>query len=338
VNLIFDKAAGIQALSLFLFGATCLSLLAKRKVGLPFPGADRFNALPPSPYARAVLWLKRSALAFLLLAAFQPEIYLPSVPQGLPKEGIALYLILDQSGSMQDGAFGAKSRQSKMAALKEMTKQFIQARQSDLIGLVSFARTAEVLAPLTLDQNALEQALDGLQPAGSQETDGTAIGYALFKTVNLMLASAAYKSPFKKAPFDAKHMVAVIVTDGLDTPNPLDRDNPLRSLSMAEGFAFAKQSGIRVYMINVEPSLRLMQYAQVKQQLEQLTAMTGGKLFLSDSESLKEAYAEIDRIERMPISIPRTAFYPLSPLLLTIGALCLLLSFVIKSLWLRSAF
>ena len=108
------------------------------------------------------------ALFFFLLAFIDPHILIPKPlnknPPKEPTEGIAIYLILDQSGSMEEKVEaqlpnGSTRLIPKIDMLKEVTKTFVEARPNDMIGFVGFARGAQVLVPLTLDHQAISNQL-----------------------------------------------------------------------------------------------------------------------------------------------------------------------------------
>ena len=68
----------------------------------------------------------------------------------------------------------------------------LKGRPNDLIGLVTFARGAQVLSPLTLDDEAVIDQLKKLQVVTDEKQDATAIGYAVYKTVDLIAAAKHY--------------------------------------------------------------------------------------------------------------------------------------------------
>ena len=87
-----------------------------------------------------------------------PPVYRVGEETKLPTEGVALYLVLDRSGSMQQqmgsvAVNGEKVSASRIEVLKAVTAQFIQGservglqgRANDMIGLVAFARVPHIL-------------------------------------------------------------------------------------------------------------------------------------------------------------------------------------------------
>lgn len=218
--------------------------------------------------------------------------------QVFPMEGAALYLVLDQSGSMERGM---ESRISRIEALRRVTADFIRERRDDLIGLVAFARVAHVLCPLTLDRKALLEEVAKLAPVRSSREDGTAIGYALFKTANL-IAATRYFATKEGLSYEIKGAAVVLITDGIPNPHPLDRGHPLRQMEVTEAARYAAEQGIRVYIVNVEPLVMLPQYEEQRRALETAATETGGRFFVAgDLAALQQVYGEIDQLERSHI-------------------------------------
>ena len=166
-------------------------LLKKRKQtpSLGFSSLQFFKGAPKSLKARFVhfpQYAKTIALFSFAIAFLDPYVMLTTklpVPEEVPKEtnhseqqeeipipseGIAIYLVLDQSGSMNEGMFfsnskGERFQSRRIDILKQVTSQFIKGnvsigldgRPNDIIGLIFFARKAKVIAPLTLDHSRL---------------------------------------------------------------------------------------------------------------------------------------------------------------------------------------
>lgn len=281
-----------------------------------------------------------------MLALLDPHFAELSTKQNrfLPTQGVALYLILDQSGSMGQSVGDKAIR--KMDLMKKITTQFIQERPGDLIGLVTFARGAEVLAPLTWDRDALLDELQKLDLVADREQDGTAIGYAIFKTANLISATrhfAEEQNVSGKKPYDIKSAVMVLVTDGFQDPNPLDKGKRLRNLDVDEAAAYAKKENIKLYIVNVEPSLATEKFAPHRRLMQRSAELTGGKFFFVDKgHTLEDIYAEINQLEKSEVPFQDSSIKPvyqrtfsLYPYLIVIGLLCLFSSFLLKTTWLR---
>ncbi len=87
---------------------------------------------------------------------------------------------------------------SKADLMKRLTESFIDGRPNDLIGLVTFARMANILAPLTLDRQALLDQLHKVQVVKDESIDGTGIGYAIYKTASTIAATRHFGEQLPK--------------------------------------------------------------------------------------------------------------------------------------------
>ena len=233
----------------------------------------------------------------------------------IPTEGIAMYLVLDQSGSMNQEvvvktAGGKKVKVTRIELLKQMTSYFIRGdskyglkgRAQDMLGLLSFARVARVISPLTLDHAALLEQLKKLETVKVQKEDGTAIGYAIYKAANLIVATQHFAKNLKEEEnpaYTIKNTVMVVVTDGLHNPNPLDKNHDLRTMSLSTASNFAKKENIRLYIINIEPAIAYPDFKQEREELQRAAEKTGGKFYLTKNPSdLIAMYSEIDQLEK----------------------------------------
>lgn len=307
--------------------------------------------------------LHAGALACLMIAFVDPHFLLnrstAQSPQSssshlLPTEGIAIYLILDQSGSMAESVKSADGKgqiQSlpKIDLLKNVTREFILNHPSDLIGLVSFARVPRILVPLTLDQQTLLKTLNQIQITNNSSEDGTAIGYAIYKTANLLAATRHFANDVKeqgRPPYTIKNAVMIVVTDGFQDPSRLDQGNRLRTLELDDAAAFAKEQNIRLYIINIDPALSTSEYAPQRRQLQKITALTGGKFYMvNDSQALSDIYSDINKLEKGTILHPisddlrdnssNDKRFSLYPFFLSLGMFCLFLSLFLESTFVR---
>lgn len=277
----------------------------------------------------------------------------PSTSEVIPSEGIAIYLALDQSGSMGKKITitenGVKKSVSKMEMLKEITGRFISGHPNDLLGLIAFARIPRVLVPLTSDQKTLIEKLNEIQVVDRPEEDGTAIGYAILKTVRLISATRYFAEQMRKEklpPYVIKSAAAVIVTDGFQDPNRLDAGNRLRTIELEEVSNYARDERIRLYIVNLDPEFASSDYAPHRRQLKKITEKTGGAFFMiEDPGKLEEIYDRIDRLEKGTIfrkgsiakdkSIPESIRFSLYPYFIASGLFCLLAAVAIDAGFLR---
>ena len=129
---------------------------------------------------RALLPLLRLlALALLVVALARPQ--KAQADARVESEGIDIVLAFDISGSMQEQGLGART---KMEAAKTALKDFITGRENDRVGLVVFKSEARVMAPLTLDYQALAQQIDDVERQNEFLSDGTAVGLGVATSLN----------------------------------------------------------------------------------------------------------------------------------------------------------
>ena len=143
---------------------------------LIFSSTTILRGLGKSSAARAGKFLR--ALLFLTLALFIVALARPRLGKSLTQveaSGIDIMLALDVSGSMliKDFTVGGDPA-TRVDAVREVTRNFIESRPNDRIGLIAFAGRPYVVSPMTLDHDWLMQNLDRLR-VGLVE-DGTAIG------------------------------------------------------------------------------------------------------------------------------------------------------------------
>lgn len=306
-------------------------------------------------------WLKLSSLGLLTLAWIDPHFYtlrseenqgiVP--PEVTPREGIAIYLVLDQSGSMAQKIPLSDERGrrevSKIEFVREITSDFVKGLQQDLVGLIGFARAAQVLSPLTLDHQIIIDQLKQFKTVPSQDQDGTSIGYAIFKTANLIASIRHFAEELKEdSPYTIKNSIMLIVTDGFQDPNPLDREDPYRSIELMDAAAYAKQQGVRVYIINVEPRIASEEFGSERRVMQKVAETTGGQFYMLDNiGELKTIYADINALEKSTLPVPaklskrdqpsRYQRFSLYPYLIAAGLLSLFLSILLDTTLLRRA-
>ena len=220
----------------------------------------------------ALFWL------LLLLTLARPQQSLGEKPQ--TKEGIDILLCLDTSTSMEADDL----LPNRLEAAKSVSKDFVERRPNDRIGLVVFAGIALTQCPLTSDHKTLQLLIDSLAP-GMTGKDGTAIGNGLVTCVNRL----------KDLP--GKSKVIILLTDGRSNAGEIE---PLQAADLAASF------GLRVYAIGAGTDgggglAGLMGAGGID--METLTAIsqkTGGKAFrATNNAGLSEIYDEIDRLERV---------------------------------------
>ena len=140
------------------------------------------------PAALRAGWI--AAIASLALAAAGPHLTLP-----LPAADGDVFICIDTSGSMAS----TDVMPTRAAAAAAAAKAFIRESPAGIkIGLIAFASSAELIAPLGADKDAALAAVDQLPPPNG----ATAIGDAL------RLAATQFPP--------TGHRVVVLITDGVN--------------------------------------------------------------------------------------------------------------------------
>ncbi|NIA12903.1 MAG: VWA domain-containing protein [Nitrospiraceae bacterium] len=254
---------------------------------------------------------------------------------------IDIMLCVDLSGSMRsmDFEYGGK-RRDRLFVAKQAVRDFIDNRKErsgdryglDRVGLILYGTFAWTACPLTLDYGVLERELDRANIADqSPEKQSTAIGSAIGLAVSRLRKS------------EAASKVIILLTDGRNNAGELD---PITAARLAKDF------DIRVYTIgagSVEGGLmptsglwgtRLTRTAEGidEEALKRIAETTGGQYYRAvDTESLQEAYAEINELEVTEIEMGdyfehKDGFMPYAVL----GSLAMLASVFSRRRWFES--
>ncbi|ORM72137.1 VWA domain-containing protein [Pantoea rwandensis] len=168
--------------------------------------AESLQLSAPAPrssgWASLLFW---AVWILLIIALARPEYLMP--PKTLIKPMRNIVLILDVSGSMEKN--DAQNGQTRLQAVQQTVRTFIEQRKNDRIGLVIFASQAWPFAPISEDKQALLSRIAQLAPAmaGQQTAVGDALGVAV-KLLDQSLDADAAK-------------MAILLTDGNDTASQL---------------------------------------------------------------------------------------------------------------------
>ncbi|WP_412542424.1 VWA domain-containing protein [Longispora sp. K20-0274] len=158
---------------LALAGAYVWRQLHRQAYALRFTNVDLLKTLAP----RGLGWRRHAAAVALLMSllVLSTAMARPSTDAKTPMERATVMIALDVSLSMQ-----AKDvSPTRIQAAKDAAKDFVkQLPKSFNIGLVSFAKSANVLVSPVKDKEAVVAAIDGLQLAES-----TATGEAVFTSL-----------------------------------------------------------------------------------------------------------------------------------------------------------
>lgn len=203
--------------------------------------------------------------------------------------GVDIILAVDVSPSMDALDFSTKSReQTRLDAVKEVVKDFIESRPFDRIGIVAFSGRPYLASPLTLDHNWVSNRADILETG---MIDGaTAIGSAIASSINHL------------KDIESKSKIIVLLTDGESNAGNIE---PVQAARAAEAL------GVKIYTIGAgtvgkaayrsNSFFTKYDYVDVKideEMLSEVATITGGLYYrATDLESLKDIYRKIDEME-----------------------------------------
>ena len=278
------------------------------------------------------------ALILLVVALARPQMGRERVKD--VTKGVAIEMVIDRSGSMGAEMDYRSRRLNRLEVVKRVFEEFLvgnnetlEGRPNDLVGMVSFARYADTMAPLTLGHGALLRFIESVQLVQRKSEDGTAIGDALalaaarLKTAEEDLARFASEEEGKE--YEIKSKIIILLTDG---QNNFGRRTPLEAADLAAEW------GIKVYAIGVgtEEGISTVQtlFGRFKvptgtgvdvKTLERIAEKTGGVFRLAEDEkSLREVYEEIDALEKTEIESVRYVDYNELFTPFALAALCLM--------------
>jgi Ca-activated chloride channel family protein len=269
---------------------------------ISFPATQELAALPPSMMMRLrrrLPWLRIVVVILVVVALARPQ-------QGLQvtklySEGIAIAMVVDISGSMRALDLPLNGQQqNRLEVVKHTFRHFVHGgnaglsgRGGDLIGMVTFARYADSISPLTLDHDTLLALLDQVQIVSLTEEDGTAIGEAIALGIERLRDAKATSK------------VMILLTDGANNAGATE---PIEAAKIAQAM------GIKIYTIGtgtrgVAPVpvrtddghtvLRHMRVFIDEDTLTNIAKTTGGRYFrATDTSALQEIYGEINRLEK----------------------------------------
>lgn len=280
---------------------------------------------------RALPWMRLLAVALVIGALARPQWGV--VEERVYREGIAIAMVVDISSSMGALDLELDERASnRLEVVKRTIRAFVQgepllsdgttlpdettdagdsqgetretgasetaglereSRAGDLIAMVTFARYADMLSPLTSDHEALLGLLDRVTLAAIPEEDGTAIGDGIASGIDALRKS------------EGASRVMIVLTDG---------SNNAGAVPPIEVASAAKALGIRIYTIGAGTRGIALMPARGRDgsmemrpapvyidefTLEKVAALSGGKFFrATDGAALGKIYAEIDRLEK----------------------------------------
>ena len=207
------------------------------------------------------LALRLAAIALIIFGMARPQTGLEKI-QDVSK-GVAIEMVIDRSGSMgAEMEFDGKAM-TRLEAVKRVFAEFVQGndqelagRSNDLIGMVSFAKFADTICPLTLGHGALAGFLETftLVPRDSQENrtaigDAIALAAARLKTAEEVLARQTGADADK---YEIKSKIMILLTDG---ENNAGQYAPLEAAELAKSRTVHQKRRARVWVADFKKKL-----------------------------------------------------------------------------------
>lgn len=323
-----------------------------------YSSASLVRNLPRSLKQRVRSLLPWAAgLGFVLVAAALARPQLGSEEFRIRREGIAIQIALDRSGSMaaQDFTLG-NQRVNRLEAARSVVHDFVEGdgkdlpgRGDDRVGLIAFGGFAESLTPLTLDHVALLQILQQVQlpPLGGplRDTRGNVINREIQEEEGATAIGDAIAIAVERLRQKVNESrVLILLSDGKNTAGILDPMDAART---------AAQIGVKVYCIGIGstgmapfPTIGLGGRTRLQQRyveldeitLKEIAKITGGRYFnAKNTTGLREVYAEIDQLERTQTEdTVYTHYFERFHWFLLPGMALLALAYLLQSTWLRT--
>ena len=271
--------------------------------------------LPEWP-ANSALSFARPWLLLLLLAAlalFVVGLARPQLGKSLTQveaSGIDIMLVLDVSGSMltKDFTIGGELA-TRVDAIREVTRKFIEGRPNDRIGIIAFAGKPYVVSPMTLDHDWLLQNLERVH-IGLVE-DGTAIGSAM--------AAAANRLNDKHS----KSRALVLLTDGENNAGKIPPNTAAEAVKALKIHLYAIGAGTNGMALapvytqrgpvtdatgEILYQRQLVEFNEAG--LKEVAKIADGQFYrATDTKSLEAIYRDIDKMEKSTVSVKKYQQY-----------------------------
>ncbi|HEY2139289.1 MAG TPA: VWA domain-containing protein [Chthoniobacterales bacterium] len=280
---------------------------------LTFSSTAALRSLGKSSAARAGKLLRAMMLvsvAFFAIAMARPQLG-KSLTQ-VEASGIDIILALDVSGSMLTKDFTIGGEQAtRIDAIREVTRKFIEGRPNDRIGIIAFAGRPYVVSPMTLDHDWLLKNLERVK-IGLVE-DGTAIGSGM--------AAAANRLNDKRS----KSHVIVLLTDGENNTGKIPPNTAAEAIKALKIHFYAIGAGINGIAPtpvfnpqNGKPVTDMFGNIMYQNQrvhfnetgLKEVARIADGQFYrATDTKSLEQIFTDIDKLEKTTVSVKKYQQY-----------------------------
>lgn len=228
--------------------------------------------------------------ALIVLALARPERI--GEPVETNKAARDLILAIDISGSMDERDFRSDTGEplQRLAAIRAIVGDFIEARDGDRVALIMFGSRAFIQAPFTEDLKAVRALLGQTEVgmAGPHTAIGDAIGLAI--------------RTFETSEIEKR--LLILLSDGADTNS---RMSPINAAEIAA------QNGVEIHTIAVGNPDGSGENRVDTEALSDIATRAGGQsFFANDIAGLNSIYKRID--ELAPRAVETLSFRPREPL------------------------
>ncbi len=274
------------------------------------PRTWRQHLRPLLALLRLIAWLA------LVVAIARPQFGTGQVRT--KARGVAIVVAVDRSYSMSEVMRDGGTQRTRIEVVKRVFREFVEGnkdeggdmegRPEDLIGLVAFSGFAETACPLVSIHDRLVELCDSIELSNGRSMEsGTAIGAGVaLAAARLERAEeelARQQQSEVDPDFEIKSKVIILLTDGTENI----QDPPLSAAA-----ALCADLGIKVYSIGIGGGgekqrndffgLAMGRYPFQEGPLRDIADQTGGVYRgVTDGDSLRDVYAEIDELEKTEI-------------------------------------
>jgi len=286
-----------------------------RRRGLMMSVPSRLAATGGSIRTRTVWFpgmLIGCGLILLLVALARPQEIVGDTKA--TRDTIALELVVDRSGSMDEPVIFDGERTNRLEAVKRVVERFVEGdgaqlkgRAGDLLGLIVFGSFADTLMPLTQSHEALIESIRSIELPRVERERSTAIGDALMLAAGRLKAyEDSMKAETEDSDFALKSKAIILLTDG---------ENRAGQYSPQQAAVLAREWGIKVYIVGIRGGTSNGGFFIATQPVDdhrmtRVAEHTGGRYWgVNRIGDLERVYAEIDELERSKIEISQSTSF-----------------------------
>jgi len=283
----------------------------RRRRSIRFPDFSLLRILPAGR-SRTAYWggllLRALAIVAVIFALAGPRA--PDLKSRVPTEGIAIEMVVDVSGSMDENDFIRDGEPiSRFDAVKYVFNLFVQGgdlpdgghldgRPNDLIGLVIFGTKSDSICPPTLSHSVLMEMLNREKPRTQPDESHTNISDALVRALDRLQET------------NVKKKVLILLSDG---EHNVPIEDTASHFTPRQAAQIAGSLGITIYTIDGAGPVQSLreggkpeEAANIRENgirtLQEIANIAKGSYFqAADTDSLLQVYERIDELERTHI-------------------------------------